>query len=91
MSGVLAAVVMAAHLFNSDFAGSFGGLGEWLGDDDSKYPQLVRRQSSSFNKKSRRSGSGSTTPRGGDKYQQGRFWQKNVATLERTYIGSSRA
>jgi len=90
MSGILAAVVVAAHLFNSDFAGSFGGVGEWLGDDDAKYPQLLRRQSSS---KSRRSsgGSGATTPRGGDKLHQARFWQKNVAMLERTYIGSSRS
>jgi len=91
VSGVLAAVVVGAHVFNSDFAGSFGGLGDWLGEDDAKYPHLVRRQSSSFNKKSRRCTSGSTTPRGGDKFQQSRFWQKNVATLERTYIGSSRS
>lgn len=92
MSGMLAMVVMAAHLFNSDFAGSFGGLGDWLGDDDSKYPHLVRRQNSSFNKKCRRGGgSGTTTPRSGDKVHQARFWQKNVSTLERTYIGSSRS
>jgi len=93
MSGVLATVVMAAHLFNSDFAGSFGGLGDWLGDDDTKYAHLVRRQSSSFNRKYRHggSGSGSTTPRSNDKIHQARFWQKNVATLERTYLGSSRS
>jgi len=93
MSGILATVVIAAHLFNSDFAGSFGGLGDWLGDDEGKYPQLLRRQSSGRSNKSRRSSgsSGSTTPRGGDKIHQARFWQKNVSTLERTYIGSSRS
>jgi len=96
LSGVLATVVTVAHLFNSDFAASFGGFGDWLGDDDHKYAQLVRRQSSGHSSKSRRSsgsgGSGTTTPRGGvgcgggEKMQQARFWQKNIS-LERTYIG----
>jgi hypothetical protein len=92
VSGVLATVVMAAHLFNSDFANSFGGLGEWLSDDEAKYPHLVRRQnSSSFKKTGRRSGT--TTPRAGstEKIHTTRFWQKNVSTLERVYMGSSRA
>jgi hypothetical protein len=85
LSWVLATVVTLAHLFNSDFAASFGGFGDWLGDDEQKYPQLLRRQSSSQTTKSRRSSgsgtSGSTTPRGAcaggqEKFQQGRFWQK---------------
>jgi len=93
MSGLLGAVVVAAHLFNSDFAESFGGFGDWLSDDDGKYPQLMRRQSSTRSKSRRTScGSGTTSPRaiGGDKLQQARFWQKNIS-LERTYIASSRA
>jgi len=91
MSGLLMAVVMAAHLFNSDFAGSFGGFGEWMNDEDKKYFNLIRRQSSSFRKNSRRSsgGSGATTPKGGDKFQQTRLWQKNVATLDRSYAYAS--
>jgi len=96
MSGILAAVVVAAHLFNSDFAESFGGFGDWLSDDESKYPQLLRRQSSTRSKSRRTScASGTTSPRGGaaggDKLQQAaRYWQKNVS-LERSYIGSSRS
>jgi hypothetical protein len=100
LSGVLASVVTLAHLFNSDFAGSFGCFGDWLNDEDQKYPRLIRRQSSTYGSKSRRSsgsgggGSGTVTPRSGDNnsgsknMHQARFWQKNVS-LERTYIGGS--